>query len=326
MPPKSSSSVAARRGPTGPVKLYLTAYNAVAAAAWAYVLLRVATHMGGADGLTGLKEWAGLQGTSETLLKRSRTAVDEVGEVVKWVQTSAVLEVVHAATGLVYVFAVLFGTLIPGKEDSAAPDAPPIFFTGVDCRSRSPIGTTVAQVASRLALVWGVCEIFPEVPHSPFYVTMVTAWSLAEIIRYAHYVTGLQGFKIKPLEWIRYTAFYILYPLGAGSEAILMFLAGRVAKEDYGFFAQLAINSLVSAWPVALFLLMSYMHGQRRKYLGGGARNSTTTTAGVKPSATTPEKRAPHDITSRVSETNVLENTALQTPARSTRSKTRKSQ
>ena len=29
--------------------------------------------------------------------------------------------------------------------------------------SRSPVGTTAAQVASRLALVWGVCEIFPEV-------------------------------------------------------------------------------------------------------------------------------------------------------------------
>lgn len=72
----------------------------------------------------------------------------------------------------------------------------------------------------------------------------------------------------------------------------------------------------------ALFLLMTYMHGQRRKHLGSGRKLSAArdTTAG------TPEKRAPHDITSRVSETNVLENTALQTPARSTRSKTRKSQ
>ena len=68
---------AARRGPSGLLKLYLTLYNAAAAAAWGYVFLRVARHMGGADGLTGLKEWAGLQGTSETLLKRSRTAVDE---------------------------------------------------------------------------------------------------------------------------------------------------------------------------------------------------------------------------------------------------------
>lgn len=30
-------------------------------------------------------------------------------------------------------------------------------------RSRSPLGTTVAQIASRLALVWGVCEFFPQV-------------------------------------------------------------------------------------------------------------------------------------------------------------------
>ncbi|GAA5880786.1 hypothetical protein JCM3774_005748 [Rhodotorula dairenensis] len=290
--PAATGGSGTRRGPAGPLKLYLTLYNAAAAAAWAYVLFRVATHMGGADGLTGLKEWAGLQGTSETLLKRSRTAVDEVGEVVKWVQTSALLEVAHAATGLV----------------------------------RSPLGTTVAQVASRLALVWGVCEIFPEVPHSPFYVSMVTAWSLAEIIRYTHYVTGLQGFKIKPLEWIRYTAFYILYPVGAGSEAILMFLSGRVAREDYGLFAQLAINSLVTAWPVALFLLMTYMHGQRRKHLGTGRKSSSTRGSAAAAAAGTPEKRAPHDITSRVSETNVLENTALQTPARSTRSKTRKSQ
>lgn len=76
----------------------------------------------------------------------------------------------------------------------------------------------------------------------------------------------------------------------------------------------------------ALFLLMSYMHGQRRKHLGSprtlapsAGKSSTATT-------TTPEKRARHDITSRVSETNVLEDTAAQTPARSTRSHTRKSQ
>lgn len=79
MSSKSSSSRSSGRprGPTGPVKLYLTAYNAAAAAAWSYVLYRIAAHMGGADGLTGLKEWAGVQGTTETLLKRSRTAVDE---------------------------------------------------------------------------------------------------------------------------------------------------------------------------------------------------------------------------------------------------------
>lgn len=44
----------------------------------------------------------------------SLTAADpqspnRVGQVVKWVQTSAILEVVHAATGLVYVHTHLFG-------------------------------------------------------------------------------------------------------------------------------------------------------------------------------------------------------------------------
>lgn len=78
----------------------------------------------------------------------------------------------------------------------------------------------------------------------------------------------------------------------------------------------------------ALFLLMTYMHGQRRKYLGTGRKSSSSSSSSSRVAATasTPEKRAPHDITSRVSETNVLENTATQTPARSTRSRTRKSE
>lgn len=36
-------------------------------------------------------------------------STNRVGQVVKWVQTSAILEVVHAATGLVYVHTHLFG-------------------------------------------------------------------------------------------------------------------------------------------------------------------------------------------------------------------------
>lgn len=70
--------------------------------------------------------------------------------------------------------------------------------------------------------------------------------------------------------------------------------------------------------------MMTYMHGQRRKYLGTGRKSSSSSRSAA--TAGTPEKRAPHDITSRVSETNVLENTATQTPARSTRSRTRKSE
>jgi hypothetical protein len=51
---------------------------------------------------------------------------------------------------------------------------------------------------------------------------MILAWSITESIRYAFYACSLLGFQPKPLLWLRYNTFYILYPLGAGSEAFLM--------------------------------------------------------------------------------------------------------
>ncbi|BGP43411.1 hypothetical protein JCM10449v2_007446 [Rhodotorula kratochvilovae] len=295
--PTSASARTPSRGPSPPVRLYLTAYNLASAGLWAYVLFRTWEHMAGADGYTGLKEWAGWQGTGETLVKRASGAVDVVGQTVKWVQTAALLEAVHSATGLV----------------------------------RSPFGTTVAQIASRLALVWGVCELFPQVPHSPIYVSMVTAWSFAEIIRYTHYATGLMGLKLRALEWLRYTAFYILYPVGAGSEAVLIFQSAAPATARYGPLAGAAVYALVSAWPPSLAFLMSYMHSQRRKHLGSPSRSpsssaartaTTTPTKALKATATT--AAAPRDITSRVSAENVVGATAAEGPARSTRSRAKK--
>jgi hypothetical protein len=54
---------------------------------------------------------------------------------------------------------------------------------------------------------------------------MVFAWSLTETIRFATYATGQLGIKLGWLEYLRYTLFYVLYPLGAGSEALLMYAA-----------------------------------------------------------------------------------------------------
>ncbi|GAA6039373.1 hypothetical protein JCM8097_002821 [Rhodosporidiobolus ruineniae] len=248
MAPSSKPS----RRPSPVLTAYLTAYNLASAAAWGYVLYRAVEHMDGGDGYTGLRERLGVQGGWATLDKRARSGVDEFGQVVKWVQTAACLEAVHSALRLV----------------------------------RSPLGTTVAQIFSRLALVWGVCELFPAVPHSPFYISMVTAWSCAEIIRYIHYATGLVGVKVKALEWLRYTAFYILYPVGAGSEAVLIFKSAAHAKEEYGTLAQLGVYAFVSIWPVALFGLMTYMHAQRRKHLSPRPASSSS-------SSSTPSKRSP---------------------------------
>ncbi|MBK9329646.1 MAG: protein tyrosine phosphatase-like domain-containing protein [Sphingobacteriales bacterium] len=53
---------------------------------------------------------------------------------------------------------------------------------------------------------------------------MLTAWCLAEVIRYGYYVMLLFKKEYKWLIKLRYTAFIILYPLGAGCECYLLYL------------------------------------------------------------------------------------------------------
>ena len=63
------------------------------------------------------------------VFERSETTFALIGEEVKFIQTCALLEVVHSALGWV----------------------------------RSPLSTTIAQVTSRLILVWGIADRFPSV-------------------------------------------------------------------------------------------------------------------------------------------------------------------
>jgi very-long-chain (3R)-3-hydroxyacyl-CoA dehydratase len=52
---------------------------------------------------------------------------------------------------------------------------------------------------------------------------MVLAWSVTEIIRYSFYAISLFTEVPYSLLYLRYTTFYILYPIGAGSEAFLIY-------------------------------------------------------------------------------------------------------
>lgn len=54
---------------------------------------------------------------------------------------------------------------------------------------------------------------------------MALAWSSAEVIRYSFYTFTLSGFNVYALLWLRYTMFYVLYPLGVASESSLIFLS-----------------------------------------------------------------------------------------------------
>lgn len=67
---------------------------------------------------------------------------------------------------------------------------------------------------------------------------MVLAWSSTEIIRYAFYAVSILQCEPRWLLWLRYTTFYVLYPIGAGSEAALIYSTLPLQKGwnawDYG--------------------------------------------------------------------------------------------
>lgn len=52
---------------------------------------------------------------------------------------------------------------------------------------------------------------------------MLLAWSLTEVIRYSFYALSLLSISAPALNYLRYTTFIPLYPLGAASEAFLSF-------------------------------------------------------------------------------------------------------
>ena len=221
-----------------PIKAYLLLYNAISTALWARLLFItvsfLVTNRPG-PAASSVSWWSRVIAASPTArrifsaLPSPVAAVSnylagsysykDLGYLTKYTQSLAALEVVHAALGLV----------------------------------RSPVGTTAAQVASRLYTVWGVVEAVPSVrtcckdPHtascpdhdylrrhrdrkltgqthnSPLFATMLLAWSLTEVIRYSFYFFSLLNISIPILNWLRYTTFYALYPLGASSEAFIAF-------------------------------------------------------------------------------------------------------
>ena len=85
---------------------------------------------------------------------------------------------------------------------------------------------------------------------------MILAWSITEVIRYAFYAFSLLG-SVPPraLTYLRYTTFYALYPLGAGSEAFLIL----ATVPSWVQFKQGA----VSIWDVArLVLFLTWWPGK----------------------------------------------------------------
>ena len=60
---------------------------------------------------------------------------------------------------------------------------------------------------------------------SPFYTSMLLAWSVTEVIRYGYFVQTLRSADPGVLSWLRYNGFYVLYPVGITSEMVCIYNA-----------------------------------------------------------------------------------------------------
>ncbi|KAI0603562.1 tyrosine phosphatase-like protein [Biscogniauxia sp. FL1348] len=171
-----------------------------------------------------------------------------VGQFCKWTQTLAGMEVLHSLFGIV----------------------------------RAPLITTFMQVFSRYALVWGIVDLFPgALAGSPAYSTMLGAWATTEVVRYSYFALGLSGLQPAALHWLRYHAFFVLYPVGISSEAWLIWSAAAGPARDWPVFP--AYSTLLYAfvglvYPPASYILYTHMMAQRRKVMKAAkAKNEKAT-------------------------------------------------
>ncbi|KAJ7287596.1 PTPLA-domain-containing protein [Mycena rebaudengoi] len=277
-PPVPPKSIKSKLGAPAFVKYYLLAYNVLSALGWSYILILTLVNLFNADGSSSkirtatsapstfsrilstmpffkspapaisLAVESRLPTYLQPLFRRSMTTYTRVGSTVAIVQSFALLEVFHVLLGWV----------------------------------RSPLQTTVMQVSSRLWIVWGIAQQFDVARTSPLYTSTVLAWSITEIVRYSFYATNLLGYEPPILLYLRYTLFYVLYPVGAGSEAFLIYgtlpfsTSIPTLKSLSGWTApEYARAGLFLIWWPALYQMYTHMMSQRRKVIGGPRSKKT---------------------------------------------------
>lgn len=120
-------------------------------------------------------------------------------------QSLAALEILHALIG------ALAQPALPHPQPAlCSPLTPPPGLV------RAPVLTTFVQVCGRLTVLWIVVEAYPAAARTPFSgAIMVLAWAAADAVRYLYFAARLVGgHQYRNLTWLRYSAFYVLYPAG----------------------------------------------------------------------------------------------------------------
>lgn len=210
-------------------KIYLCVYNFGQVLGWSYILYQIIDYY------------------TVSTTKSSLWNTVDISVIV--FQNAAVLEIIHAATGLV---------------------------------PSNPVITTF-QVLSRVMVVSGVLLATPpSFAAASFGLPLaLLAWSITEIVRYLYYFMNLVGSIPHVLIWLRYTTFIVLYPIGVTGELLCFYAAQKYASMNPNAWS----HNLPNAWNftfnyyyfllIVMFLYVPlfpqmYLHmfAQRRKMLG----------------------------------------------------------
>lgn len=226
-------------------EIYLVLYNVLLTIGWASILF------------IAVKTFTTWQSTDEMLAAKNLYRDTEL--FLQIFQTAALLEVVHAAIGLV----------------------------------RSNAMLVLFQVLSRLLVVWLVTFAFEPARHNIGVFIVCIAWPIAEIVRYIYYALNILGSMPHFITWCRYTFFIVLYPIGVTGELICIYNAVKYleplsVRKQFSYNLPNKFNISFDMYYALIFsmllyipifpMLYNHMRAQRRKILGASSSSSKKST------------------------------------------------
>jgi very-long-chain (3R)-3-hydroxyacyl-CoA dehydratase len=94
--------------------------------------------------------------------------------------------------------------------------------------------------------------------------------AVSDIVRYAYYIWNaiVPGKTPYALTWLRYTLFYILYPIGIIGELYIVWEAHTQMEYPLKYLTWMALAAYIPGGPT----MYLHMIKQRKKVLGGGSK------------------------------------------------------
>ncbi|XP_076252119.1 3-hydroxyacyl-CoA dehydratase 2 [Rhynchophorus ferrugineus] len=146
------------------------------------------------------------------------------------------------------------------------------------------------QIGGRLLILFGCLEFEPRLQKMPVVAYLFFTWTSVELLRYSYYIVNLTDNRralmkkilLPPLQWLRYSAWIILYPVGFTCEIVIIFRNVMYLQNNprwyiampnkynftFDYFTYLRIHMLLFMIP-GMYALLNHMYNMRRKKIGG---------------------------------------------------------